>query len=61
MWQRTKIAGCSLCPAVCEFCEPKDGTRSELTRLDDEEPETIEQHRSDERKADTQEKAEHQM
>ena len=28
--------------------------RSELTRLDEEEPETIEQHRSEERGADTQ-------
>ena len=44
----------SLCPAGRELLRAEGRTRSELTRLDEEEPETIEQHRSEERGADTQ-------
>jgi low affinity Fe/Cu permease len=37
-----------------ELLRAEGRARSELTRLDEEEPETIEQHRSEERGADTQ-------
>ena len=40
--------------AQANCCGTEGRTRSELIRLDEEEPETIEQHRSEERGADTQ-------
>ena len=40
--------------SLTNCCGPKGEHGSELTRLDEEEPETIEQHRSEERGADTQ-------
>ena len=41
-------------PQNANCCGPKDGARSEPTRLDEQEPETREQHRSEEGGTDTQ-------
>jgi hypothetical protein len=49
-----KIGARSFVPRRVRTVVAEGRTRLELTRLDEEEPETIEQHRSEERRADTQ-------